>query len=87
MSILEERSRDPHEYDDIINHPHYRSKTRKPMPVEDRAAQFASFAALVGYEEQADETQKGFTESMMLGKDVAYITAEEYDQEILEDYD
>ena len=57
------------------------------MPVEDRAAQFASFAALVGYEEQADETQKGFTESMMLGKDVAYITAEEYDQEILEDYD
>ena len=87
MSALEERKRDISEYADIIDHPHYRSKTRKAMPVEDRAAQFASFAALVGYEEQADETQRGFTESMMLGENVAFVTAEECDQEIIGDYD
>ena len=87
MSVLQNHDRESHEYDDIINHPHYRSKTRKPMPVEDRAAQFGSFAALTGYEEQADEAQKGFSESMLLGENVAYITAEEFDQEIIGDYD
>ncbi len=34
------------DYEDIIDLPHYRSKTRKPMPMEARAAQFAPFAAL-----------------------------------------
>ena len=37
-------------YEDIINLPHHVSKNRRPMPMENRAAQFAPFAALVGYE-------------------------------------
>ena len=87
MSVLQNRERSSEEYNDIIDHPHYRSKTRKAMPIEDRAAQFASFAALTGYEEQAGDAQKGFTESMMLGENVSFITAEEFDQEIIGDYD
>ena len=35
-------------YDDIIHLPHHVSKTRKPMPMINRAAQFAPFAALTG---------------------------------------
>lgn len=35
-------------YDDIIDLPHYVSKTRTPMSMENRAAQFAPFAALTG---------------------------------------
>ena len=45
-------------YDDIINMPHHKSKTRKPMPVENRAAQFAPFAALTGYDDAVKETAR-----------------------------
>ncbi len=37
-------------YFDIINMPHHVSKNRLPMREEDRAAQFAPFAALTGYD-------------------------------------
>lgn len=37
-------------YDDVINLPHHVSKTRKPMSMENRAAQFAPFAALTGHD-------------------------------------
>ena len=39
------------EYDDIINLPHPESRTHPRMPIENRAAQFAPFAALTGYGE------------------------------------
>jgi len=41
--------------DDIINLPHPVSKKHKPMPLESRAAQFAPFAALSGYEDMLAE--------------------------------
>ena len=43
-------------YDDIIHLPHHVSKTRKPMPMINRAAQFAPFAALTGHDEAIAET-------------------------------
>lgn len=45
-------------YDDIINLPHHVSKTRKPMSMESRAAQFAPFAALTGHEAAIAETAR-----------------------------
>ena len=50
--------KDEHRYDDIINLPHYQSKKRAHMSLEDRAAQFASFAALTGHEEAIEETAR-----------------------------
>jgi len=38
-------------YDDIINLPHHVSKRHPQMSMWNRAAQFAPFAALTGYEE------------------------------------
>ena len=37
-------------YDDIINLPHYEPKHHPRMSMWNRAAQFAPFAALTGYE-------------------------------------
>lgn len=37
-------------YDDIIHLPHHVSQNHPQMPLRDRAAQFAPFAALTGYE-------------------------------------
>lgn len=50
-----------HKYDDIINLEHHISKTHKQMSMQNRAAQFAPFAALTGYEEAVKETAR-FTE-------------------------
>ena len=46
------------EYDDIINHKPHVSPTHPPMPRIDRAAQFAPFAALTGYNDAINETRK-----------------------------
>ena len=45
-------------YDDIINLPHYESKTRKRMSLEARSAQFSPFAALTGYDDKVKETAR-----------------------------
>ena len=45
-------------YDDIINLPHHVSATRSPMPLANRAAQFAPFAALTGHEDAIRETAR-----------------------------
>ena len=45
-------------YEDIINLPHHVSAVHPPMPLSDRAAQFAPFAALTGYGEVIKETAR-----------------------------
>ena len=56
-------------YDDIINHPHYQSATRKHMSMSDRAAQFSPFAALVGYDAAVEETARLTEEKIILDED------------------
>ena len=46
------------EYDDIINLPHHVSKKHPQMPMWKRAAQFAPFAAVKGYEEAIEEMNR-----------------------------
>lgn len=45
-------------YDDIIHLPHHVSRNHPQMPMLDRAAQFAPFAALTGYEATVGETAR-----------------------------
>ena len=45
-------------YGDILNLPHHVSETHPPMPIAYRAAQFAPFAALTGYKEAIEETER-----------------------------
>lgn len=45
-------------YDDIINFPHWNPKTHPRMSEYDRAAQFAPFAALTGYDAMVNETAR-----------------------------
>ena len=50
-------------YDDIINLPHHVSKRHPQMSMWNRAAQFAPFAALTGYEDAIQDTQEKNIES------------------------
>ena len=45
-----------HRYDDIIDLPHHQSRTRPRMSRMNRAAQFAPFAALTGFDAAIIET-------------------------------
>lgn len=58
-----------HKYDDIINRPHPTSKRHPRMPLEDRAAQFAPFAALTGHEAAIKETARLTDEKEILSDD------------------
>lgn len=49
-------------YDDIIHLPHHISQNHPQMPLRERAAQFAPFAALTGYEAAVGETARQTTE-------------------------
>lgn len=57
------------DYDDIINHPHFQSKTRPQMSMHDRAAQFSPFAALVGFDAAVEETGRLTDERIVLDED------------------
>ena len=49
---------DTSRYNDIINLPHHISQTHPKMSIENRAAQFSPFAAVVGHEEAIEATAK-----------------------------
>ncbi len=53
-------------YADIIGLPHHVSKTYPPMPLLNRAAQFAPFAALTGYDAAIEETARLTEEEVFL---------------------
>ena len=57
---------DEHRYDDIIELPHHTSKKHPRMPLLDRAAQFAPFAALTGHEAAIKETARLTEDEMEL---------------------
>ena len=43
-----------HRYDDLLDHPRFEPQRHPRMPMADRAAQFAPFAALTGFKELLD---------------------------------
>ena len=45
-------------YKEILNMPRHISEKRAPMPKSDRAAQFAPYSALSGYEDAVEETAR-----------------------------
>ena len=61
--------RDMGKYDDIIHLEHHVSKNHKPMSIYDRSAQFAPFAALVGYDESIKEAGRVVDKKITLGAD------------------
>lgn len=56
-------------YGEIMGLPHHVSKTRPQMPMSDRAAQFAPFAALTGYDSAIKETGRLTNERIELDED------------------
>ena len=56
-------------YADIIDRPHHQSANRNHMSLYDRAAQFAPFAALVGYDEMVREEARLTDQEQQLSED------------------
>lgn len=56
-------------YEDILHLPHHVSPIRPQMSMEDRAAQFSPFAALVGYDDAIDETSRQTETQITLTED------------------
>ena len=52
-----------HDYDDIIHLPHFEPKHHPRMSMWSRAAQFAPFAALTGYEDAIQNAKETIQES------------------------
>lgn len=62
---------DNHKYDDIIDLPHYASTKHKPMSMQERAAQFSSFSALSGLDDELAETARLTDIKLELSEDKA----------------
>jgi len=57
------------EYEDIISLEHHVSLKHPQMPIRNRAAQFAPFAALSGYDSEVQEAGRLTTEMIELSED------------------
>ena len=60
--------KEPFAYEDIVDLPHPISKRHTPMPMINRAAQFAPFAALTGYDAVIKETARLTEEDIILSE-------------------
>ena len=58
-----------HQYDDISDLPRPVSRRHRPMPLEERAVQFAPFAALTSYEEILMEAARPTRDCPQLSED------------------
>ena len=58
-----------HDYQDIIHLPHHISIKHPQMSLEDRAAQFAPFAALTGHKDSIKETERLTAQRKILDED------------------
>ena len=75
-------------YDDIIKHDRYMLKYHLPQPIQKRAVQFSSFAALTGFDEEIDETaritdtQINFSEdvAVLLNQNLSYLLEHQYEE-------
>ena len=65
-------------YDEIMELPHHVSKTRQQMPMSDRAAQFAPFAALTGYDSAIKETGRLTDEKIELDEETLTVLDRKY---------
>lgn len=65
-------------YDEIMGLPHHVSKTRPQMPMSDRAAQFAPFAALTGYDSAIKETGRLTDEKIELDEETLTVLDRKY---------
>lgn len=63
------KAEDNHGYSDIIDLPHPVSGSHPQMPLADRAAQFAPFAALTGHSEAIHETARLTEERVELNEE------------------
>lgn len=66
----------PEKYEDMLYLPHHTSETRPRMPLIKRAAQFAPFAALRGYDDAISETARRTKEKPLLSEDALSILDE-----------
>lgn len=64
---------DEHAYDHIMNMPHHVSKERPHMTNYDRAAQFAPFAALTGFDGEIEETARLTSGRPLLDEDEKHL--------------
>ena len=71
------------DYSDIRSHERYHLKNHIPMPMENRAVQFAPFAALTGYDEEIHEAAR-LTDPMENLSDDALATLNLHFQQLLE---
>lgn len=65
-----------HPYEDILHLPHHVSKTHPQMSVLNRAAQFAPFAALTGYDTAVEETARLTDEKLTLDEEQQLLIGE-----------